>query len=223
LIGCGAQRINVNNEFYRQKGSSDAMLGSYGKILKDDSYECDGFITNKIKTVIRAQEEYTLTNKSDNSVAAPINIKKLQIKTDLSSAAIEKDEQSYVAIVIAPENPDELQRILLNKIINDSDLFEKAKNLNFRFISEEVSSLRYSTVKALTHDDNASIEFNVVDKIAIKSYSSKQENIKLANKTIIGYEFKKLCWKDARVIDTVVDLPNAVQSCPKNSSDVYPG
>ena len=133
LIGCGAQRINVNNEFYRQKGSSDAMLGSYGKILKDDSYECDGFITNKIKTVIRAQEEYTLTNKSDNSVAAPINIKKLQIKTDLSSAAIEKDEQSYVAIVIAPENPDELQRILLNKIINDSDLFEKAKNLNFRF------------------------------------------------------------------------------------------
>lgn len=222
LIGCGHPPLNINNEYYRQAGASGAVLGSYGKVLRDGTYENDGIIADKIDVSIRAQEKYSLIDKSSNKLTINAGLK--QAKTSATLSPDNRDEKkSYIALIVTPKDIAHLQNFLLKKIEKDNIFFEKTKNPNFRFITQVISSQHYQDANNLTQKASGSLALSLIGNAAIKTARIEQQSIELSDKTIIGYQFRKLCWKKGKVVDTVIDLPNIKQSCVRDSSEQYPG
>lgn len=216
LIGC-ASSLSIDHTNYRQAGSSSAILGSYGKILVDNSYEMDGVLTNNIDVAIRTKEKYA-SNKTYSDSA---NVSLSKVFSINASPLSESKEEKYTAIVMAPRDINKLQHIIEKKIATSREFKIKAINKNFRFISEVVLSHKYNEIENFNNSANAKLTVNNAGNMAFDIKNSGKLNIKLSDNTIIGYKFRKLCWKNGKMVDTVEDLPSRSQQCPDGTTDKF--
>lgn len=224
IFSCSFERsnlLNINNEIFRNQRAASAILGSYGKVLSDNSYELDGMLVNNIKTLVVTKENYGLEGKDHDN--AEVSLISNIVSADARITPNKEESLSYVAVVATPKDINQLQEIIIRKIRSDHSFKEKAVNKEFRFISEVVLAKNYQNFLSILNQTDTRLIFHSIDKLVCNTESSKKLKLSLSANTIIGYQFRKLCWREGNLVDTVIDLVYQKQDCPEGTSEIYPG
>ena len=216
LVGCSTAitpevtawkgKIKVYDDYYRSQGSADAELGSYGRRLNSglNHYRKDGILINKFLTRKPRVVILTFDNVSE--------LKNLGFKIaseaelELSSKVTSKGK--YSLVVVKPIDPSKFEKAARLLFSSDTFFKDKAKNKDFRYIDSVVYLIDYEESK----DINLSAVGNAnIDRVArgfnlnINTGRNHSSTIKLPDGQVIGYQFRRLCWKNGLIIDAVPD------------------
>jgi hypothetical protein len=216
--------MEVVDDQYRSAGSSSVVLGAYGRILREGTnrYQMDGFFIKEFRTAKPRIVELSFDNVQ--------KIEKLgfelaqEAKANLGFNRTNKG--NYKLIVVRPYDPSVFEKTLIKKLRSDSFLQNKVKNPDFRYIDSVVFIVNYDATKKIEGSITGSAN---IDRIAegftleVNMGQNKKTDIKLPDNQIIAYQYRRLCWKNGEVVDTVKDLIGAdAQACGQGYHK-YPG
>jgi hypothetical protein len=205
----------IIDDWYRQEGAPMAKLGFWGRIIKEGGrvkFQSVDLLSSSFK-IDRYPMRISQTNHEEFKKLV-VNVKNIT-PTYGDVEAIKNEE--YDLLVLAPSALTELEDRLKELFAQaDSQLPDRIKSENFRFVSKIVVVMPHEIAEALFSDITGDIDWNLSDsvaKIEFKDKTKKNVSLNLRNGQIIAYQLSRICWKDGTIIETVEDRGLGIDNC----------
>jgi len=217
-------QMNIVDDQYRSTGSSDAVLGSYGRKLVTglNRYQMDGlyieeFILRKPRIVNVSFDDVSKMDKLGFQLSEEA---KANLKIEI------KNKGSYRVVVVKPKDPSLFEKTIRSLYKKDEFIKAKARNVDFRYIDSVVYLVNYDGTKSKEWSfvGNANID-RVAEgfKVDIDLGQNNSITISLPDNQVIAYQFRRLCWSNGEIVDAGRDLIRGDAKACGQGYYKYPG
>jgi hypothetical protein len=217
-------QMNIVDDQYRSAGSSDAVLGSYGRKSSSgvNRYQMDGlyieeFELRKPRVVIVTFDNVSKMDKLGFKLSEEAKVN-LKIQSE--------NKGSYRVVVVKPKDPSVFEKAIRALYGDDEFLIGKARNVNFRYIDSVVYIVNYDGTNKVdwsfvgnANMDRVAEGFNV----DIDLGQNNSTTIGLPDDQVIAYQYRRLCWDEGEIVDAVRDLIGSDANACGQGYYEYPG
>lgn len=236
IVGCATEitpevtvwewwgEMQIVDDQYRSTGSSDAVLGSYGRRLDEglNRYHLDGPLINKFST---RKPRVVILSFDNLSELKELGFK-IAEEAELKLIGKIKHKGKYRLVVVKPTDPSLFEKAARSLFASDSFFRGKAKNENFRYIDSVAYIVDYDATESINWSavGHANID-RIVEgfNLGIKVGQDNTSSVKLPDQQIIAYQFRRLCWDKGQIVDAVTDLIGGDANACGQGYYKYPG
>ena len=208
------------NDEYRTGGSASAILGSYGRILVNEtaSFERIGLINNEsFKTKIRGIAK--IANTTEGLASVKIDFKSI---ANLEGGEDLKNEEEFKITIHEIVDLDKLESSINKKRQNNPRVEFKLKDQNVRVITAVAVIYNHKALSIFSEGIKSELYWNNNSFFEFKGKDGKNKQLSIGDGVSVAYQFSRLCWsKDGEVVALVRDR-HGHNECPFGSLLFHP-